>query len=116
MVNRPCLVCGKLSPNTRCETHRKQHDNTRYARRGTSTQRGYGHAYRVRRAEMVKTATHCAKCGQPFTPDNPPTGGHVDDLRSLPRHLRRASAATAELQPEHQRCNYGWSRSGSNQQ
>lgn len=110
MVNRPCLDCGALSPNTRCPTHRIAKDNERYARRGSTTERGYGSAYRHRRDGVVADATHCDTCGEPFTPDNPATGGHVVDLRTLPRHERKASAATAELTPQCQRCNYGWNR------
>lgn len=110
MVNRPCLDCGALSPNTRCRPCQIRHGNERYAKRGTSTERGYGSAYRQRRAGVLADATHCDTCGEPFTPDNPATGGHVVDLRTMPRHERKASATTAPLTPQCQRCNYGWRR------
>lgn len=112
MVNRPCLDCGALSPNTRCEVCRKQQDNQRYARRGTTTERGYGHAYRQRRPEVLDSATTCVSCGREFTDDNPATTGHVADLRDLPRELRQGTAGTAELMPQCAACNYGWPRGG----
>lgn len=113
MVNRPCLDCGALTPGNRCPTHQRRQDNQRYARRGTTTERGYGYAYEQRRATVLAGATHCATCGGEFTADNPATGGHVDDLRDLPREQRRTSAATAELMPQCAACNYGWPRGGS---
>lgn len=110
MVNRPCLDCGVLSEGTRCEIHRKRQDNTRYARRGSTTDRGYGHAYRQRRPQVLQGATHCRTCGQQFTEDNPATTGHIEDLRDLPREQRRSTAATAPLMPQCAACNYGWHR------
>lgn len=110
MVNRPCLDCGTLSPNSRCEPCRLAKDNQRYARRGSTTDRGYGHAYRQRREPVLAGATHCRTCGEEFTEDNPATAGHVNDLRDLPREQRRASAATADLMPQCATCNYGWAR------
>jgi hypothetical protein len=110
MVNRPCLDCGELSPNTRCDVHQRMHDNARYAKRGSTTQRGYGSAYQQRRPQVLQDATHCRTCKREFTPDNPATAGHVRDLRDLPREQRQASAATAELMPQCAACNYGWPR------
>lgn len=110
MVNRPCLDCGKPGPNTRCDKHRKLHANTRYAKRGSTTDRGYGSAYQLRRPQVLKGATHCRTCGEEFTEDNPATAGHIQDLRDLPREQRRVSAATADLMPQCARCNYGWVR------
>lgn len=110
MVNRPCLDCGALSEGTRCEPCRIAKDNTRYARRGSTTNRGYGSAYQQRRPQVLKGATHCRTCGEGFTPDNPATAGHIEDLRDLPREQRRVSAATAALMPQCARCNYGWDR------
>lgn len=108
MVNKPCLDCGTLSPNGRCPPCRTAHENLRYSRRGTTTERGYGHAYRARRTTVLADATHCARCGAAFTDDNPATSGHVDDLRDIPLDQRAATAAVAELMPECARCNYGW--------
>jgi hypothetical protein len=107
VVNRPCLDCGTLTPKTRCPSCSSAHNRERDQRRGSATERGYGHAYRVRRAQALEGATHCRTCGQPFSESNPATGGHVVPLRSLPRHERRASAATAQVVPECQACNYG---------
>jgi len=112
MVNRPCLDCGTLSPASRCEACRKPRDNQRYAKRGTTTQRGYGHAYQQRRPAVLDGATHCVTCGEEFTEDNPATTGHITDLRGLPREHRRESAATADLMPQCAGCNYGWGRAG----
>jgi hypothetical protein len=113
MVNRPCLDCGTLTPNTRCERHRIRKDNQRYSQRGTTTQRGYGHAYRQRRERALTGATHCATCGRPFTADNPATGGHTTDLRTVPLHERKATARTADMVPQCRACNYGWNRRSS---
>lgn len=107
MPNRPCLNCGTLTANRRCSPCQSAYNRTRDQRRGTSTQRGYGHAYRVRRAEALDGATHCRTCGQPFTESNPATGGHVTPLRDLSWADRQASAATAQVEPECQGCNYG---------
>lgn len=110
MALKPCLDCGNLSEKGRCPSCLTAHNNQRYSQRGTTTQRGYGHAYRVRRATTLAGATHCARCGTEFTDDNPATGGHVADLRDLPLHQRAATAATAELRPECAQCNYGWAK------
>lgn len=110
MVNRPCLDCGVLSEGTRCEPCRISKDNQRYARRGSTTDRGYGRAYQKRRPLVLRGATHCRTCGREFTAENPATTGHVKDLRDLPREQRRVSAATADLMPQCAGCNYGWPR------
>jgi 5-methylcytosine-specific restriction endonuclease McrA len=53
LVLRPCLVCGALSPASRC--------STRHAiRRGTSWQQA-----KFRLATLAKTGGACARCGAP---------------------------------------------------
>ena len=62
--------------------------------------RARGHTHR-RNGSHVLTATHCAVCGDPFTPDNPPTRGHI---------VARADGGSddpSNYQAECRRCNYG---------
>jgi hypothetical protein len=104
MPLRPCLDCDRLTdrPDSRCPACA-----TRYElRRGRRQQRGYDTEYEHERARALARATHCHTCGQPFTADNPVTGGH--------RIARRHGGTTADgIKPECRRCNYGWERSGS---
>jgi 5-methylcytosine-specific restriction endonuclease McrA len=102
MPRRPCLQCGTLTPGTRCPYCTRDRDRAR----GSRQQRGYDRAYEQARDTAIRGATHCATCGQPFTTDNPATGGHVV--------ARRRGGSTSDgIKPECRRCNYGWSRSGS---
>jgi hypothetical protein len=48
--------------------------------RGSSTQRGYGAAYRKARARLLATARACHWCGAPFTKTSPPTADHDPPL------------------------------------
>lgn len=71
----------------------------------TTTQRGLGHDYRKVRDPIVKAATYCANCGDPFTEDNPATGGH-----RVPR--RDGGTLASGIVAHCARCNYGWQRTG----
>lgn len=107
MSKRVCLEpdCGTLIPagtrDTRCDTHRR----TRDKQRGTRQQRGYDNTYeQALRDPTYTNATHCTNCGEPFTPDNPKTGGHTTPLR----HGGKGSP----IEPHCRSCNYGWRRTG----
>lgn len=84
-----------LTAGTRCPSCTRAH-------RGTTTERGYGHDYQVALAQLhddPKRPTHCPTCEQPFTADNPATGGHTVKPRD--------GGTPAELELECRRCNYG---------
>ena len=93
--------CPTLTETTRCADHTRARDKAR----GTRQARGYDAEYQaqLRSAEYVN-ATHCAECGDPFTADNPKTGGHSVALRNGGRG--------SKILPHCRRCNYGWSRTG----
>ena len=103
MTKRVCLEpgCPTLVSGTRCSTHARERDRAR----GTRQQRGYDADYvrQLGTPEFVQ-ATRCAQCGEPFTLDNPKTGGHTVALR----HDGRGSA----VEPQCRRCNYGWRATG----
>ncbi len=78
MPLRPCLDCGAPSQGSRCEAHRVAHDNQRYARRGTTTERGLGATHQGQRRHLLTTDRTgiCPRCGQPYTANNPATAEH----------------------------------------
>lgn len=58
---RPCLTCGVPTPETRCrpcELARQRGRNAKPERVEL-----YGRGYQVRRKQLLKYATHCARCG-----------------------------------------------------
>ena len=100
---RVCAVpgCPRLQPETKCAEHRREAERAR----GTRQARGYDAAFeRAKRTPEYVNATHCANCGQPFTRDNPKTGGHSVALRD--------GGKGSEILPHCRRCNYGWQRTG----
>ncbi len=97
----PCLDCGTPGVRhlcRRCRTVREQ-------RRGSTTERGYGATYQQQRDAALDGATHCTRCGEPFTEENPPTGGHV-------KALRNGGGTVEGIEPQCRRCNFGWRRTG----
>jgi hypothetical protein len=104
-ASKVCKKPGCPAPATQrgaCNTHAHQTDRAR----GTSTQRGLGADYQRARTAALKNATHCATCQQPFTTDNPATGGHI--------RPRRHGGTTADgIKAECRRCNYGWRKTNS---
>lgn len=72
---RPCTFsgCPAFTSTGRCPEHQRywlpvpvplrRYDD----RRGSSTQRGYGYAWRKFRVEYLKRNPLCRKCGQPAT-------------------------------------------------
>lgn len=93
--------CPRLQPETRCIDHRRKREKTR----GTRQQRGYDAAFEHAKQEPeYVNATHCTECGEPFTADNPKTGGHSVALRN--------GGHGSKILPHCRRCNYGWARTG----
>ena len=94
MKLKTCTVCGAVSSEPRCAKHR----------RPARQKRGYDAEYeRALRAPAYLAATKCATCHEPFTADNPKTGGHVKAIRN--------GGTTADgIIPQCARCNYGWRR------
>lgn len=95
--------CGTpAATRGQCRAHSAEAER----RRGTRQQRGLGADYQRARTIALANATRCATCQQPFTPDNPATGGHVK--------ARRLGGTTADgIQAECRRCNMGWQRTGN---
>lgn len=71
------------------------------AKRGTTTQRGYGHQHQTLRkqwAPKVATGTvPCARCGEPINPGEPWDLGHADDRTKYngPEHAYRCNRSAA---------------------
>ena len=75
---RACLGCGRVIPGgSRCGECQRDHNRRRDHRRGTRSQRGYGVAYTVRRALILRSHPFCAYCGAP--------AGTVDHVVPLAR-------------------------------
>ena len=103
MARRPCAEpgCPTIADQTYCPEHARAKDKAR----GRRQARGYDAAYeRAKQTPEYVTATHCASCGEPFTADNPKTGGH-----SVP--IRNGGHGSLVL-PQCRRCNYGWRKTG----
>jgi 5-methylcytosine-specific restriction protein A len=109
MPPRPCLDCGTPAQDTRCPTCKAANDNTRYARRGTTAQRGLagnharisGH-YKDTHAPCAcngECGRHNGTCGRQGTPENPITAGHI-----VPR-ARGGTNDPTNYQPECRSCN-----------
>lgn len=117
MALKPCLDCGALSDGTRCPTHTKARANARYARRGTTAQRGLAgtHAAMARYYRTIDATcacTTCAEhqdnddhvCGVRGTPNNPITAGHII------ARIHGGTNTADNYRPECRRCN---SRNGA---
>jgi 5-methylcytosine-specific restriction endonuclease McrA len=63
MILKPCSICGRPSPTSRCEQHPKPPK-----RSGT---------YSRDAAKIRASATVCHICGKPFTPDDPAVADHI---------------------------------------
>ena len=94
--------CPVLHPGKgRCPAHARDLDRER----GNRHERGYGNDHDRDGDAAIAGATHCTECGQPFTPDNPVTRGHVVAVRDGGTHT---DGYTAQCR----RCNYGWRKTG----
>ena len=98
--NKPCIDCGKLSRNTRCEQHTAQHNRAKQQRHDKDPARLerkkalYNPLYRKRAAWVRATATHCHICKQAFQPGDRIQADHLE-----------AGNPNSELLPAHSRCN-----------
>ena len=99
--NKPCLICGVLSRETRCEQHkrkpstesqkRKDADPVRKARKKAL----YGNKeYQAYRAQILATATHCHICKKAFV-----LGDKVEADHIIAGHPQ------SPLLPAHRLCN-----------
>lgn len=106
MVRTQALAAHAI-PASRVTMARTRHDYQRWARRGTTGQRGYGTPHRTereRRLQRYRPGDLCAHCGQPMTywpltvarryidlPHNPDRTGYLPGLAH--RHCNRADGA-----------------------
>lgn len=104
MAKRACSTpgCPRLieAGRSRCAECARVKDR----QRGSAAERGYDAAFEAakRRPEYVN-ATHCTECGDPFTPSNPKTAGHI-------KAIRKHGPNSAGITPQCRRCNFGWRR------
>ena len=63
MSNRPCLVCGEPSDETRCVEHRIEHRRQRDEHRGSAHERGYTSAWSRLSVKARKLQPFCLDCG-----------------------------------------------------
>ncbi len=104
MPRRLCLDCDQITarPDSRCSACAR----TRELARGRRQARGLGADYDRARDRALSGAVRCGTCGEPFTAENPATGGHAV--------ARRHGGTTADgIFAECRRCNYGWRVTGS---
>lgn len=94
--------CPELTTTGRCTQHRAQQDRAR----GNRHARGYDSTYVTARTAALAGAETCQTCGEPFTPDNPATGGHT-----VPQ--REGGTTAHGIKAECRRCNYGWRKTGT---
>lgn len=106
---RPCLDCGALTTESRCPVHRALSSNLRYARRGTTRERGLSgvHAAMSKLFKDQDRSCECpccpdvhdGTCGAYGTSQNPITAGHI-----LARSLG-GQATPGNYRPECRSCN-----------
>lgn len=93
MSLRPCLDCGELSSNTRCEAHRLRQGRAKEAARTRPgpRQRGLDTEYEANRAIVLAHSRLCWLCHH---------GGADQADHVIPRSLGGSSALT-NLRPAH---------------
>lgn len=74
---RICLDCGTKCDGPRCGPCARVQDNARYARRGSTKERGLSGAHARMSAEFKRLNLPCVDCGMRGTPANPITAGHI---------------------------------------
>ena len=92
----PPRACGHGSGTGECRACKAARDRQRPSRQ----ERGLDAEYERERRVVLKDATHCERCGRPFTATRRPTAGHV-----IPRV--QGGGSRGNLQPECSACNYG---------
>lgn len=98
MPMRPCLDCGRPGNGSRCPPCKQRSDNTRYAARGTTAQRGLSGDHARMSRHYKRTDAACVYCGQRGTEDNPITAGHII------ARTKGGTNAPSNYQPECRRC------------
>lgn len=96
---KPCLECGQLSRNNRCDTHQATIDRAKEKRRDTPERRAkkklyYNSDYQRRARHVRQTAEVCHICGQGAREGD---GWQADHL--IP------GDPTSPLLPAHRSCN-----------
>lgn len=79
-IMQPCLGCGTLTPNTRCDVCQKPLNNAHDRRRRQKKRetRQYAGNYRERARIVRANATHCHLCGKAFTPTDRINADHLE--------------------------------------
>lgn len=75
---KPCLDCGKLSLETRCEEHSKRIEQLRDVRRAEKKKVLYNSRYRKMAAYVRATAIVCHICGDGARMADPWQADHLD--------------------------------------
>ena len=91
---KPCLDCGKLSYESRCELHRRQVQQLRDVRRAEHKKTYYNTDYRKRAKIVRETAIVCHICGDGARLNDPWQADHV-----------QPGEVASELRPAHRSCN-----------
>lgn len=96
---KPCLECGVLSRNNRCDEHQARIDQAKERKRDTPERRAKKRSYYntdyQRRAKHVRdTATHCHICGEGPRGGDPWQADHLEP-----------GNPTSPLAPAHRSCN-----------
>ena len=93
---RICIDCRKVCEKSPCNKCRSKRNQLRDAKRGTTTERGYGAEYQRLRKELLADNPPCYWCGKPAT-----TADHA-----IPLALGGANIKT-NLVPSCGKCNFG---------
>lgn len=75
---KPCLDCGALSLESRCEVHRKRVEQLRDVRRAEKKKTLYNSSYRKAAAIIRATAITCHICGDGARLNDPWEADHLD--------------------------------------
>ena len=75
---KPCLDCGALSYESRCEVHRKRVEQLRDIRRAEHKRTYYDTGYRKRAKIVRDTAIICHICGDGARADDPWQADHLE--------------------------------------
>ena len=75
---KPCLDCGALSLETRCEVHRKRVEQLRDVRRAEKKKNLYNSRYKKQAAIVRATAIVCHICGDGARMSDPWQADHLD--------------------------------------
>jgi hypothetical protein len=75
---KPCLDCGALSLESRCETHRKRVEQLRDVRRAEKKKTLYNSSYRKAASIIRATAIICHICGDGARLSDPWQADHLD--------------------------------------